>query len=85
MKAIITKYHGPTNTKGSRISARDSDGHRVYISRECDLHIEDSHKAAAIALCKKMNWHGKLVGGDFGPDERVFAWLTSDAQNFFDV
>jgi hypothetical protein len=85
MKAIVTKYHGPTNTKGSRISATDSDNNRVYVSRDCALHIEDSHKDAAIALCKKMNWHGKLVAGDFGPDRRIFVWFTSDSANFFTV
>lgn len=26
MKAIVTKYYGPTNSKGSRISADDGDG-----------------------------------------------------------
>jgi hypothetical protein len=82
MKAIITKYHGPTNTLGSRVSAEDSDGNRVYVSRDCSLHIEDSHKDAAIALCKKMRWTGKLVGGDFGNGQRIFVWLNSQEDTF---
>jgi hypothetical protein len=63
MKAIFTKYHGPTNFKGSRISASDSDGNRVTISYPYELSGEAVHRAAADALCKKMNWTGELVGG----------------------
>ena len=76
MKAIFTKYHGPTNVKGARISASDEDGNRVVISYPYELSGEDVHRAAADALCKKMNWTGNLVGGSytkgyvftFGPD-----------------
>ena len=63
MKAIFTKYHGPTNTRGSRISAADSDGNRVSISYPHHLSGEDVHRKAAIALCQKMNWRCALVGG----------------------
>lgn len=63
MKAIFTKYHGPTNTKGSRISASDSDGNRVTISYPYELSGEAVHRQAAVALCSKMNWKGELIGG----------------------
>lgn len=63
MKAIFTKYHGPTNFKGSRISASDSDGNRVVISYPYELSGEDVHRKAAQALCDKMNWTGNLIGG----------------------
>ena len=63
MKAITTKYHGATNTKCSRISASDEDGNRVSISYPYGLSGETVHRQAADALCKKMNWTGKLVGG----------------------
>ncbi len=63
MKAISTKYHGPTNTRGSRISANDSDGNRVSIPYPHELSGEDVHRKAAQTLCNKMNWPGKLVGG----------------------
>jgi hypothetical protein len=63
MKAIITKYHGPTNFKGSRITATDEDGNRVTISYPHELSGEAVHWAAAQALCDKMNWTGKLSGG----------------------
>jgi hypothetical protein len=56
MKAIMTKFHGPTNTKGSRISASDGDGNRVIISKSFDWNQEDGHKQAIFALCDKMGW-----------------------------
>jgi len=76
MKAIITKYHGPTDYKGARITASDEDNNRITISYPHELSGEACHRAAADALCKKMNWQGNLVGGSlkrgyvftFGPD-----------------
>jgi hypothetical protein len=62
MKAIITKYHGPNN-RGSRISATDEDGNRITISYPHELSGEAVHRKAAEALCAKMGWTGKLVGG----------------------
>ena len=32
MKVITTRYHGPTNTRGSRIAATDEDGNRVSLT-----------------------------------------------------
>ena len=63
MKAIITKYHGPTACKGSRISASDEDGNRITISYPYELSGEAVHRKAAEALCDKMGWTGELVGG----------------------
>jgi hypothetical protein len=63
MKAIITKYHGPTDYKGSRIVASDEDGNRVTISYPYELSGEAVHRKAAEELCRKMGWTGKLQGG----------------------
>ena len=63
MKAIFTKYHGPTNYKGSRISASDEDGNKTTISYPYELSGEAVHRKAADALCVKMGWTGNLVGG----------------------
>lgn len=54
MKAIVTKYHGPTDYKGSRISATDSDGNRVMVSY--DDASRNPHLDAAVALVRKMGW-----------------------------
>ena len=63
MKAITTKYHGPTNTKGSRIIADDGDGNRVTIPYPYELSGEACHRKAADELCKKMGWTGTLAAG----------------------
>lgn len=64
MKAISTRYHGPGNTRGARISAFDMDGNRVSIGYPHDVHSgEDAHRKAAVALCSKMGWEGPLAGG----------------------
>lgn len=62
MKAIETKYHGPTNTRGSRISASDGDN-RISISYPHELSGEDVHRAAALALCAKLGWAGEMIAG----------------------
>lgn len=63
MKAIKTKYKGPTNTRGSRIIASDEDGNRITISYPYELSREAVHLAAATALCAKMGWTRDLIGG----------------------
>lgn len=69
MKAIRTRYSGPTNTRGSRIHATDSDGNRVSISFPYGLSGDDPHKLAAYRLMKKMSWPNLLINGGFGHDE----------------
>jgi len=62
-KAIVTKYHGPTNARGSRISASDLDGNRVVVSMDYTLNSDSNHERAAVALADKMGWKGNLAGG----------------------
>ena len=66
MQAIITKYHGATNTKPSKISATASGGARVVISYPHDCTTDDAHKRAAAALMVKMDWAAQydLVCGE---------------------
>jgi hypothetical protein len=63
MKAIQTKYIGPTNFRGSRIKASDGDKNSITISYPHELSGEDVHRKAAEALRDKMGWTGNLVGG----------------------
>jgi protein involved in temperature-dependent protein secretion len=74
MKAITTTYHGPTNTRGARISATDSDGNRVSVPYS---HSGNEHDEAAMALCRKMGWHGRLIAGHT-KQGRVYVWLTDE-------
>jgi hypothetical protein len=63
MKAIMTKYHGPTNTRGSRVSASDLDHNKITLSWDDSLDHDENHDAAAIALCRKMEINSGLVRG----------------------
>ena len=61
-QAIVTKYHGPTNTRGARVSAKARAG-KVWVSWEDALDVEGNHKAAAFALARRYEWFGSWVGG----------------------
>ena len=63
MKAIETRYLGPTNTKGARIVAHDMDNNRIVVDYTATLTLIKSYRAAAEALRDKMGWRGELVGG----------------------
>jgi hypothetical protein len=67
LQAIVTRYHGPTNHKGARVSARAEAG-RVVLPWDYALNTDDNHKAAAQALADRMGWtvdagYPALVGG----------------------
>jgi hypothetical protein len=55
MQAIITKYIGPTETKGSRIKAT-CDAGSITIPYPHELSGEAVHEAAAMALVAKLEW-----------------------------
>jgi hypothetical protein len=77
MKAIRTHYSGPTDTRGSRITADDGDGNRISISYPYELSGEAVHRKAAEALCEKMQWTKpeRLVGGGYKND---YYWVWKD-------
>lgn len=57
-QAIVTKYLGPTNTKGTRVKATCFGG-SITISWDYSLESEYNHKHAALILAKKMGWKQK--------------------------
>jgi hypothetical protein len=77
MQAIITKYFGPTNSRGSRIKATCAAG-SVTISYPYELSGQACHRAAADALVQKMDWndahYGGLLGGQLPSGEYVFVF-----------
>jgi hypothetical protein len=56
MKAIQTTFHGPTDTRGSRITAT-AGSNRVTLSYDHALDADENHDAAALALCEKLGWN----------------------------
>lgn len=67
MKAISTKFLGPTNTLGARIKAFDMDANSVTIGYSHELSGVDVFRAAADAFMAKYGWYlsgrDALVGG----------------------
>ena len=54
--AIITRYHGPTDTKGARISARMMTARPLFVPYAYELTERDAHAAAAAALMAREGW-----------------------------
>ena len=63
-QAIVTKYFGPTNTKGSRIKVKAYAGSKFY-EWDHSVGIELNHLRAATKFADKMGWLKKndIVGG----------------------
>jgi hypothetical protein len=72
MIAILTKYLGPTDTKGSRYKAYTSNGQSITLDADHRKDYDLNHDAAAKALCQKMGWKGSLVRGGI---ETGFAYV----------
>ncbi len=81
MIAIVTKYHGPTDRRGARISARRGDHQPgdtvVWLPFNYAANSEERHRAAAVVFCDRHGWASDwLVAGEmrdgyvfcFGPD-----------------
>ena len=91
MLGIITKYHGPTNTRGSRISATVRDGSllkRVYVAYDHALSATGDavYRKAAEAMCEKLTAEGftytnpdKLISG-YVSDGYVFVFTPQENQ-----
>jgi len=77
MKAIITKYHGIGNSRGSHITATDNDGTTVRHEVDNSLSLDENHQEAVKKLCNKMDWHGQLVMGLLvNRGAKVWVWMT---------
>lgn len=63
MIAILTRYLGPTNYRGSRIVVTSGNGHRLVVSWDDALDVSENHAMAARKLCEKMGWTGELASG----------------------
>jgi len=61
-QAILTKYLGPTNFRGSRIKATASAG-SITVEYDNALSSEQNHRHAARMLQQKFQWDNDLVAG----------------------
>jgi len=61
MQTIMTKYLGPTDTKGPRVKAMTSSGHRgstYTVGWDHSLDVEGNHTQVAQLLLDKLGWKG---------------------------
>lgn len=80
-KSIITRYHGATNYRPSRISASAEGVGRVYLAYDYALNAADNHAAAARALADKYGWlrDGMTLTGGGLPNGRGYAFVFTAA------
>ena len=76
-QAIVTKYLGPTNTKGSRIVASCQAKRLVFNHWNFAEGHEVNHELAARALAVDMDWAGHWFGG-WLPDGSA-VWVNEGA------
>lgn len=80
MQAITTKYHGPTNTKGSRMTARALAG-SVTMGYDHSIGIQENHELVARKLADKFGWlngpRGTLVSGQTHSGDYVHVFTGS--------
>lgn len=79
MQAIVCKYYGPSNVRGSRIKASCAAG-SVTIGYPHEKNSgEDAHRAAADALMAKLGWDAegfKLSAGCLPNGDWVFTLIN---------
>lgn len=79
-QSIVTKYIGPGNVRGSRVSATASGGARISSRWDDALDSDANHIFAARALAVKLGWFGAWVPGSLGDGARcVFVNVDEDA------
>lgn len=61
-QAIVTKYLGPTNHRGSRVKATCEAG-SVTVAWDDALDVADNHAKAVRALLIKLDWDRSFIGG----------------------
>ena len=80
MKAIVVKYHGPTDTKGTRLSVHAEGVKTRYYSREYGDNVDVQAKKCAIDFCTKLGWltmshtDNALIGSTLPNGDEVFVF-----------
>lgn len=89
LQAIVTKYLGPTNVRGSRVKATASARSitlgkataSVTLGWDHSLNSEQNHARAAKALAEKLEWHGHWHAGGM-PNDSGYVFVCSTSSFF---
>lgn len=81
---IITKFHSPTDARGSRVSATFDRRYRIYLPWDHALSSSDNHFQAALKLAEKHKLVGEWVDGGESVDGtgHVYVRITTWADRF---
>lgn len=83
MQAIKTVYLGPTDTRGSCIKATAENGASITIDYPHERNTgADAHSVAAVALCHKLGWDGKLIAGAL---KDCYVFVFAESQPVYDI
>ncbi len=78
-QAIVTKYLGPTNHRGSRVKATAQAGSMVY-SWDDALDADENHAKAATAYAESKEWLWKNADGT--PSMRLVGGAMPDGSGY---
>lgn len=78
-QAIVTKYAGPTNSRGSRIIVRAQAG-RMIVAWDHALNPSQNHAAAARAFAEKWGWNGAWFMGA-NPGDSGYTFVVAGDEN----
>lgn len=73
MKAIQTRYLGPTDNKGARIKVEAEGCGSIQRPYDDALSLEENHQAAMMAFALNLGWNYDWVGGSLPNGD--FAWV----------
>lgn len=71
-KAIITKFHGPSNARGSRIGVSAPDNRTRLFDYDHGLRHDERHAHCAKLYAIERNWPGLYVAGYVAGSGYVF-------------
>lgn len=82
--AIITKYVGPTNTRGARIMARTA-VKTIYVPYRHRYDAPRNHLLAAKDLAEHLGWEGNWHSGTLPNGDRVHVWEDGSGFNVGEI
>lgn len=77
MQTITTRYAGPTNHRGSRVSARTTAGRRLVRAWDYQLSADGNHNRAAHELATQLRWKGVWVAGTLSNERSVYVCISA--------
>lgn len=80
-QAIVTKFIGPTQTRGARVVAK-ADAGTLTAPWDYSGSVERNHAKAAQSLAEKLGWSGYWTGGSLPGAGYAFVVLDRNGADF---